>query len=309
MPLFGPDFLARLEHLALTARRSRASAGGAGAVGRRIGDGLEFADHREYVAGDELRYLDWAAFGRLERLFVRRFHQHSDRVVHVLVDASASMGLGVGERSAPGRAAGPSKFDAARRIAAALAYLALNNLDRTAVAGFRDGRPDEAAASARGRDQIFPVLSYLERLACGGGGRWPDALRMWADRSREPGLVIVVSDLLEEAPVEPALEAAAAGGHEVRAVAVAAPSELDPQAAEGGAGGRLRLIDVETSQELRPTMSASLAEAYRAEAEACRRELADAFAARRAALVRTTSDTPFEEFLTELLARGWAGGE
>src|SRR5215212_6431099 len=123
--LFDPQFLARLEDLALVARRRRAGAGAGQAGGRKLGDGLEFADHREYVPGDELRYLDWHAYARLGRLFIRMFHQHTDRVVHILIDCSASMESGAGE----GRAGtAPSKFDHARRIAAALAYLALNNL-------------------------------------------------------------------------------------------------------------------------------------------------------------------------------------
>jgi uncharacterized protein (DUF58 family) len=292
-PLFGDTFLSRLEGLALLAKRERGGAGAGGHAGRKIGDGLEFADHREYVPGDELRYLDWPAYARTGKLYVRRFHSHTDRVVHVLADASASM------RGA--------KFDAARRIAAAMAYLALNAGDRAGVAAFRGGVPDEALPTSRGRDRIWPVLAALEAMTASGVGDWAAAARVFAERVREPGLVVIVSDFLEDDPPGPALDALAARGHDTLGIQVLDRAEIDP-ASGGLPSGRAKLTDSETGESAAVTMTESLAEAYRAEVAAFLAGLDSAFASRRAELVRTTADVPFEDFLRELLRRGTLAG-
>lgn len=290
--LFGPDFLAGLEAVALAARRQGASSSSGGRAGRRLGDGLEFADHREYVPGDELRTLDWPAYARLGKLFVRQFHQHDDRVVHVLVDASASM-------------AG-AKFDTARRRAAVLAYLALANLDRAVVSEVRDGRVGSAGApSRRGRDQVFAVMEQLAGMVAGGTCGWVGAVRAYADRVREPGLVVLLGDLWEDADPGPALDALAARGHEFFAVQVVEPAELDP-AADPVFRGRMRLTDVESGDDARPVVTASLLEAYREEAAAFMADLQSRFTARRAGLVRTTTATPTLRFVRDLAATGLA---
>jgi uncharacterized protein (DUF58 family) len=322
MSLFDPNFLAGLEYLALVARRRQAGAQSGGAAGRKLGDGLEFADHRDYVFGDEPRYIDWPAYGRLGRLFVRLFHQHTDQIVHVLVDGSASMVAGAGEHSpvpipAEGRrretaepaamSPGASKFDAARRIAAALAYLALNNLDRASVAAFRSGRAERVHPTARGRDQIFGLMKYLEGLAPAGPAGTNEALREFAARTGEPGTVVVIGDFLDAEPIEPGLDALRSRGHDVLGVQMLAPSEIDPTIA-ADLRGRLRLEDAETGAAATVPMTASLARAYVAEAEAHAAALAAAFAGRQAALVRTNSAVPTDAFVLELIRRGLAAG-
>ncbi|MCK4601697.1 MAG: DUF58 domain-containing protein, partial [Phycisphaerae bacterium] len=112
---FDEAFLARLERLHLIAKRMAARGPSGPRRSRRLGDGLEFADHRAYAPGDDIRFIDWPYYARMERLLLRLFHEHSESDVAILFDASASM--------APGGVM--EKFDYARRAAAALAYVAM----------------------------------------------------------------------------------------------------------------------------------------------------------------------------------------
>ena len=126
--LFGDEFLRRLQRLGLIAKRIRAVSAGPGQRrSRRLGDGLEFADHRAYAPGDDIRFLDWPYYARMERLLLRLFHEHSEGAVSLLLDSSASMQLGE-----------LCKFDYARRTAAALAYVAMASLDRVRVLPFAE---------------------------------------------------------------------------------------------------------------------------------------------------------------------------
>ena len=111
--LFDDEFLRRLQRLGLLAKRINAAAPAAGQRrGPRLGDGLEFADHRAYAPGDDLRFLDWHYYARMEKFLLRLFHEQAEGSVTLMLDCSASMGLGA---EAP-------KFDYARRMTAALAY-------------------------------------------------------------------------------------------------------------------------------------------------------------------------------------------
>src|SRR5262245_51853880 len=172
---FDERFLRKLESLVLTIRRSaRMSAGllRANRASKRVGAGLEFADHRDYAAGDDLRYLDWNLYGRLGRLALRLFQEEEDLLVEVLVDASASMGVG-----------DPPKLDLALQIGAALAYVGLANLDRVALSPLR-GRG--AGALPRARQGGDPADPAVARRRPGGRARWAGGGRARVSRPAAP---------------------------------------------------------------------------------------------------------------------------
>src|SRR6476619_6821924 len=125
MALFGTDFLKKLEYLSLVSRRVFRGSILAQRRTRQLGGGIEFADHREYTPGDDFRYLDWNVYARHDELLLKRFQEEEDLHVYLLLDASRSMAHGT-----------PPKFDYARQVAAALAYIALADLDRVAVVAF-----------------------------------------------------------------------------------------------------------------------------------------------------------------------------
>src|SRR2546421_10389637 len=137
--LLTPELLRRLEQFQLlAARRAKSSAKGE-RRSRARGQSVEFADYRNYVAGDDLRYLDWNLYGRLERLFLKLYEEERELPVRIFLDASESMTFGA-----------PRKFDFARQVAAAIGYVALCGFDRVSVIAFPDS-PAEAAAN--GTDQ------------------------------------------------------------------------------------------------------------------------------------------------------------
>src|SRR6516165_11950865 len=122
MPLFDSDFLKKLEYLSLVSRRVFRGQLLAQRRTMQLGSGIEFADHREYTPGDDFRYLDWNLYARHDELLLKRFQEEEDLHVYFLLDCSRSMAFG-----------DPPKFDFARRVTAALAYIALADLDRIAV--------------------------------------------------------------------------------------------------------------------------------------------------------------------------------
>ena len=153
--LFDDEFLKKLEYLSILSKRLFAGQFKAERRAMRRGTGLEFADYRQYVAGDDFRHLDWKAYLRLNRLILRLFEEEEDLPIYLFVDASQSMTYG-----------NPSKFDYARRVAAALCYIGLANLDRVHVVGYADKVKGELPPQ-RGKGRIFRVFRFLEGMSTG----------------------------------------------------------------------------------------------------------------------------------------------
>lgn len=241
---FDDKFLRKLESLVLTIRRTSAGRMHGSRQSHRVGAGLEFADHRDYVAGDDLRYLDWNLFGRLGRLALRLYEEDEDLSIDLLVDASASMGMGT-----------PPKLDLALQLGAALAYVGLANLDRVAVTAL-DGE-GSGLPPARGKGRILPILRFLDQVRPLARTSLTAAVRGFLARrsSRRRGLVVLISDFYDAAGARAALELIRR--HRLRAIAiqVSAPDELAP---EPTLRGDVRLCDVETGEERELTVSPSV---------------------------------------------------
>ncbi|MCA9065598.1 MAG: DUF58 domain-containing protein, partial [Planctomycetaceae bacterium] len=185
--LFPPDFLKRLEHLSLTSRRMFRGSLLAQRRTSQAGSGIEFSEHREYSRGDDLRYLDWNIYARHGDLLLKRFEEEQDLYVQILVDCSASMGFG-----------SPRKFDLARQAAAAIAYIALADLDSVAVASFADSVISQLPVT-RGKPQIIQIMQFLESLTLiEKSTHIANAAQAIPSQSRHTGLVIVISDLFDE---------------------------------------------------------------------------------------------------------------
>ena len=196
--LFDSEFLARLEYLRIVARRLFSGTSAGSRSGRRTGPGLEFSEHRAYVPGDDFRHIDWAAFGRLERLLLRLCQQEEDLSVYFLMDASASM--------ATGR---PPKFDYARRLTAALGYVGLASLERVEIFAVSAEGVRGRLAAGRGKSHLLGVLDFLRRLSCEGPTDLTGAVAAFLPHAAKPGLAILVSDLFD--PASPSRRDAAPG--------------------------------------------------------------------------------------------------
>ena len=285
--LFGEDFIRRLDALRLALVRSAGSRSeGLRLAGHPGGTG-EFREHRNYVPGDEPRYIDWNLYGRLERLFLKEFAlEHEGRAL-VLLDASASM-------------AAPGKFDFARRLAAALGYLALSGGDRLAAVAFAAERA-VAVTPRPGPAGFLELLGFLERLAPAG----TSGLRAAAQRGagagvgRGRGAAVWISDFWTAPEAWADCAALAARGWETSLVRVLAPEEVAPRPA-----GPLLLVDSESGERLAVGGGEAAARAFESAAAGHAAALA-AFAARhRCALLAADSSRPFEEAALELLRHG-----
>lgn len=285
--VFDDAFLRKLEQLDLLARRIfRGLVRGEHGT-RRRGRGLEFSDFRRYQPGDDFRHIDWNIYSRLDRLFLKLYATEEDVTLHLVVDASASMAFG-----------SPPKFDHARRLAAALAYVGLNNLDRVTVTAFA-GALGADRPPLTTRHQMAPLLEYLSGLECASPTRFTASLRELATRTRSPGVVVLVSDLLGGDDPEPGLEALRARGHDVMVLQLLAEEEIDPPL-----DGPLRLVDAEGGSTLSVTVDAELRAAYRRRLMH-RLESMERYCRRRGIeYLRASTAIPFEDVVLKYLRRG-----
>jgi uncharacterized protein (DUF58 family) len=282
--LLSSEFLTQLERMALVSRRAFRGRTRGERKSPRKGMSVEFSDYRQYGVGDDLRYVDWNIYGRLDRLYLKLFVDEEDLCLHLLLDGSGSMSFGE-----------PSKLRYAARLAAALGFVGLVNLERVGVAIVRD-RMAEGWSPTRGRGKFLSLLDFAGRLRAGGPTELSEGLAAYALRSREAGVAVLISDLLDPAGYERGLKALLEHRFDVHVIHVLAPEEVDPTLA-----GDLRLTDAETGEVRDLTMDGEALGDYRqrlgdflARAESfCR--------ANEIAYHRVTTDTPVEEMVLRQL--------
>jgi len=284
--LFDEGFLARLQRLHLIAKRLTARGTGGARRSRRLGDGLEFADHRSYAPGDDIRFIDWPYYGRMEKLLLRLFHERSEADVVILLDTSASM--------APGQTT--EKFDYARRAAAALAFVAMGGLERVVIQPFA-AEPLAALRTGRNRGQILEVLDFLADLAPGGATALRRCAGALARRLDAPATVLLLGDLLDVAEeLSDALAEFRGRSCDVTVLHVYSPLDAAPVLA-----GALQLEQAETGETMRVRATEELRASYRRRWERFCRAAARTTAARGAAYVAAPTDVPFEQLVLRTL--------
>ncbi len=196
------------------------------------GTGLEFADHKEYSAGDDIRYIDWNVYAHLEELFIKIFEQEEALPVYVLLDSSASMSLG-----------NPSKFACAAQIAAALAYVGPANQDHVRVSLFA-GSTMTSSKTLRGKTRIYEILELLDAQA-GGTTDLIAALEGFSSQTRLPGMLFVFSDFLDPNGVLRAARLLAGRKFAIQAFHMVAAQDMLPHLS-----GDVELQDMESGQRL-----------------------------------------------------------
>lgn len=229
--LFPPDFLTRLEYLSIMSKRVFRGTLLAQRRTMQMGSGIEFSDHREYAFGDDLRYLDWNIYARHGDLLLKRFQEDQDLHVYLLLDCSRSMAFGT-----------PAKFDLARHLVAALAYIALADLDRIAVVAYADGIIAEFPMT-RGKARILPLMRFLEALPTAGEdtnlGRTVQGL---LHRGSRGGLAVVISDLFDEHGFQSGLDQLRYRRFDAHVLQLHDPLEADPNLL-----GDVELEDIESA--------------------------------------------------------------
>jgi uncharacterized protein (DUF58 family) len=284
--LFDDEFQRKLDYLAVVSRRLFAGRLRAERRTKKTGSGIEFADHREYAAGDDLRYLDWKVYGRSERMLLKLYEEEEDLSIYVLLDCSESMAFG-----------DPPKFDHARKLAAAMAYVGLANLDRVSLLAVST-KVDKTLPPTRGKGRIFKIFDFLRSVRPGGETSLADAARQFTTQQKRRGIAIVISDLYDPAGFERGINAIRYRKYEPIVIHVLDPRESDP-----GARGDVTLVDVESGESREITLTDGMIKAYRDEHVRWRKEIDDFCKSRQVPYVAADSTKPFEEQVLYLFRR------
>lgn len=252
----------------------------------RAGMSLEFADYRDYTPGDDFRYIDWKITARLDRVLVKTFVRDVDLPISLLLDLSASMRLG-----------DPPKEAYAARIAVAFAYLGLREFDRVGLYPFTD-RLLPAITPRHGMGQMAHILRALNDITSQGRTSLAQVLAEFVSRSRESGLVFLISDFLSEDGYTEGISRLLHRGDEVVVIQVVDRSELHPTLS-----GDARITDTETSRYLDLAVGKRALVQYEERLASHLAALRTFLADRRIPYVLAPTDLPIEQLLHERLRR------
>lgn len=285
-PLLDPDFMARLERLEIVSRKIFHGKMRGERRSKRRGESVEFADYRNYVVGDDLRFLDWNIYARLDRLFIKLFLEEEDLHVNVLFDTSASMNWG-----------DPNKSLYARRIAASLAYIGLCNNDRVSLYAYNNGLAGRLTGM-RGKRMIARSVDFLTALACEGASNLAAAGRQFALHNAQPGVLLVISDFLDKSGCDQGLRAMLARKFDMYCIQVLSPEELEPRLT-----GEVRLTDVEDGDVAEVSISKALIDRYKRNLHAYCQHLRDFCTRRGITYAFTSTQVPFDQIIMTYLRR------
>lgn len=285
--LFDEEFQRKLETLAIVSRRVFAGRLRAERRSKKRGTGIEFADHRDYAVGDDFRFVDWGIYQRFGRLLVRLYEEEEDLSIYFIVDCSRSMGFSDGR-----------KFDQARRLCAALAYVGLANLDRVTIVSIAD-EVVSRMPTTRGKARIFKVFRFLGELGADGQTDLKTGLETFVAQHKRRGLAVLISDLYDPKGFEAAINVLRYNRFDPYVLHIVDPGEAHPPLR-----GDVRLYDCETGEEREVTVTEKLLDrmtaAYHDYVDAIER-----FCTRnQVAYFRADVDTPFDELVLRVFRRG-----
>ena len=287
--LFSNAVLNRLERLRISATRRFTNKSRGEHLYGKGGASTEFSDYRDYAPGDDVRFVDWNIFARLNRPYMKIYEQEEELHVTVLVDASASMGF-------------EGKLDLARRIGAAYAVMGLVGRERVSVYSFNAaGQSPPRLPPCTRRANMARLFSHVEGIQSGGDAPVETGVDAFLKHHVGRGIAVLVSDFLTFGDLRRALNSIFSAGLEVFAVQILAPMEIDPELA-----GDLRLVDSETANTLDVSNTRELLRIYRDCREAFEARLASLCQQRGGRFVRVSSEDPLDWILFDLMRRrGW----
>lgn len=278
-------FLRRLERLALNASRTlRGGLSGTHPSTRRL-PAPTFSDHRSYTPGDDLRYVDWNAYGRQEELFVKLGETEQDVPVHILLDRSRSMEYGANDTQ---------KLHYGRMLLSALGYLALASGDKLSAASF-----DTALAPIFGPQQskahALPLLQYASKITAGGAGRIGPTIQHYT-RARSGGLLVVISDLWAVGDIDAVLRTVQPPRWQLLLLHVLHPDELKPPVT-----GDIELEDSEHGDYIAVTADAATLTRYQERVNQWSGAIETACRRRGASYTRISTNMPIEQSVIPFL--------
>ena len=246
-PLLSPQMLAQLERLELVSRKIFRGRLKGERRSRRKGQSVEFADFRNYVPGDDIRFIDWNLYARLDRLFLKLFLEEEDLHFYALIDASASMDFG-----------DPTKLHYAKQLAAALGFVGLCRADRVKIEtlGACPHRAPRRCCAAR--HSMWRMLEYLNQVEPGVNVPLAESVKEFCLRNTGQGILVLISDLLDKNGYESALRFLLAQNFDIYVIHLLSQEELDPDLK-----GDLRLVDCEDADVAEITVSRPLLDRYK----------------------------------------------
>ena len=286
MSLLSPQLMAQLERMELVSRKIFRGRMKGERRSRRKGQSVEFADFRNYVPGDDLRFIDWNLYARLDKLFLKLFLEEEDLHFYSLIDASGSMGFGE-----------PSKLQYAKQLAAALGFVGLCRADRVRVETLGASRRQPGPV-LRGRQTMWRMLDYLEQVEAGENIPLLDGVKDFCLRNSNQGILVLISDLMDKQGYETALRFLLSQQMDVYVIHVLSPEELEPDIA-----GDLRLVDCEDQDVAEITVSRPLLGRYQRTLAAFIHGAREFCTRRGAAYLTASTETPLEQLVSNYLRK------
>jgi len=282
------EFTRKLDRLDIVSRKIYRSKLRGDRLSKQKGASVEFADYRNYAEGDDLRFIDWNIYGRLDRLFLKLFLEEEDLYVTILVDSSESMNFG-----------DPTKLAYAKKVAAALAYVGLIKHNRVVLYAFSEDLAP-GVGPLRSRRKAWQAMSFLKQLQAGGRSDLARSFRSFALKGTKKGVVVVVSDFLDKQGWTRGMGFLSAQQADVYCIHLLSQAEVEPDL-----DGELVLVDSEDGAEVAVTPNSLLLKRYRAGLNAFREALKGDCSKRGMWYLAATNRTPFEELvLTQLRRQG-----
>jgi uncharacterized protein (DUF58 family) len=288
-PLLSNDVLDRLRRLRINPHRRLTNRRRGEHLTGRGGSSIEFSAYRDYVPGDDVRFVDWNIFARLNRPYLKLYEQEEEVHIVLLVDGSDSMLF-------------EGKFLRARQLAAAFGVLALLGTERLSAYSFnrRDGTVDRLPP-CRGRASMRKLFRFLEDLEGGGSEPVEEGVESFLRFHSGRGVAILLSDFLTFGDVRRALNRVFSVGLEVFGVQILSPAEIDPEV-----GGDVRLVDAETDTTLDVSSAGDLLDIYQEQRGAHEAYLAELCRQRNGRFLSLSSRAPLDWLLFDLMVRrGW----
>ncbi len=286
VPLLSPALLAQLERLELVSRKIFRGRMKGERRSKRKGQSVEFADFRNYVPGDDLRFIDWNLFARLEKLFLKLFLEEEDLHFYALIDTSSSMDFGE-----------PSKLNYAKQLAAALGFIGLCRADRVKIETLSTTTKNPGP-TLRGRSSMWRLMEYLDGIEAGANIPLAEGVKNFCIRNSGKGILVLISDLMDKSGYEQALRLLVAQQMDVYVLHVMSPLELDPDIK-----GDLKLVDCEDDDIAEVTVSKPLLDRYKRTLAAFIDGAREFCTRRGMSYLMTSTDTPVDRLVSSYLRK------
>jgi uncharacterized protein (DUF58 family) len=282
--LLDPSFMARLDQLDIMSRKMLLGKMKGERRSKRRGQSVEFADYRNYSIGDDLRFIDWNIYARLDKLFLKLFLEEEDLSLYILLDVSKSADYGT-----------PNKQLYMKQVAAALGYIGLVNYNRVHISAMADGVVAETGAM-RGRRRVAQMIDFVSNLQPTGASHFAEACRRFALTHRQKGVCVVLSDFFVKEGFESGLRFVAGGKYDLFCVQVLSPQEIDPDLQ-----GDLKLRDMEDDDMAEVSITAPLIARYKKTLNAYCLSLKDYLTRRGGTYLFSSTAVPFDTLVLNYL--------